>query len=439
MKRIYMLILAVLLVILSACGNDTNGNSEKEKGNAKTETSGKATEISILLGKPEIAVQFDEMLAEFQESNKDIKITVIPLAGQNAYEKMTTLYSSKNAPTIMMMGSEFDEFKDRLVDLSDQPWVDHAFAGTLDFVQDEDKILGMPVTVEAFGYIYNKEVMEITLGEAFDPTSINTIDSFKIVLDEISSQDGKAGIHVSPMDWSLGAHFTNIFFSAQSSDRDERHQFMQDLKDGKVDLASNKVFNGWLDSFDLMKENNQNKKAPLAPQYDDGPLALSGGDVGTWFMGNWAYPQLVELEPEGEYGFISVPISNNPEDYGNNEISIGVPSYWAIDASQSKPEEQEAAKKLLNWLVSDEVGQDYYVNKLNLIPIFDNFKIQPEDSLSQQIVSYMEENKALEWMNTYYPADGWPTMGASMQKYLSGVIDRAELTKEFEDYWKSAK
>ncbi len=434
-----MLILAVLLVVLSACGNGADGTGKEDNGNKKTEKSGKATEISILLGKPEIAVQFDKMLAEFQESNKDIKITVIPLAGQNSFEKMTTLYSSKNAPTIMMMGQEFVEFKDRLLDLSGQPWVEHAFPGTLDYVQDENKILGMPVTVEAFGYIYNKEVMETALGEEFDPNSINTIDGLKNVLDEISSEKGKAGIHVSPMDWSLGAHFTNIFFSAQSSDRDERHQFMQDLKDGKVNLANNEVFNGWLDTFDIMKENNQNKKASLAPQYDDGPLALSMGDVGTWFMGNWAYPQLEELDPEGEYGFIPVPISNNPEDYGNTEISVGVPSYWTIDASQSKPEEQEAAKKLLNWLVSDDVGQDYYVNELNLIPIFDNFKIQPEDSLSQQIVSYMENNKTLEWMNTYYPADGWPTMGASMQKYLSGVIDRAELIKEFEDYWKSTK
>ncbi|GAM59075.1 hypothetical protein JCM19231_1801 [Vibrio ishigakensis] len=37
----------------------------------------------------------------------------------------------------------------------------------------------------------------------------------------------------------------------------------------------------------------------------------------------------------------------------------------------------------------------------------------------------------------YYPGDAFPSMGASMQKYLAGVIDKHALATEFEKYWTS--
>ncbi|SNS06571.1 carbohydrate ABC transporter substrate-binding protein, CUT1 family [Anaerovirgula multivorans] len=431
MKKLLALFLVLVLTTttLMACREDSSQEA----------SSGDRVDISILLSKPEIARQFEETIEAFTKENPNIRISLVPLAGQNAYEKMTALYSSGNAATIMMMGQEFDPFKDRLLDVSDQPWVKNALSGTTDFVTIDGKIYGMPVTVEAFAYIYNKKAIEEAIGGSFDYKSIRTGDDLKKLFDKLASADKMEAIHVSPMDWSLGAHLSNVFFTAQSSNRNDRHQFMQDLKDGKVSLADNDVFNGWLDTFDLMKEYNNAKGGPLGPQYDDGPIALARGEVGLWFMGNWAYPQIHEIDPEGEYGFIPVPISNDANDYGNSHLSVGVPSYWTIDESQSTKEQQEAANKFLNWLVSSETGQKYYVEKLNLIPVFDNFEIKPEDSLSLSILEYMEADKSMEWMNTYYPADGWPTMGASLQKYLGGQINRDELTSEIENYWKNAE
>ncbi|MBW8351380.1 ABC transporter substrate-binding protein [Bacillus sp. IITD106] len=431
MKRLFSLLAIVALLTLSACGGSNDGSSSNNGGKK-----GKQTEISILFGK-EVMKEFEAATKEFGAEN-NVKVNIIPLAGANAYEKMTSLYSSGNAPTIMLVAQEFAEFKDRLLDLSNEPWIDHVQEGMTDFVTVDGKVYGQPATVEAFGFIYNKAVLDKAVGGDFDPKTVKTQDDLKNLLDKLDALDGVEPIHVSPMDWSLGAHVTNPLFAAQSSDRDERHQFMQDMLDGKVSLSENKVFDGWIKTFDLMKEYNQAKKSPLAPQYDDGPLALAGGQVGLWFMGNWAYPQLAEIDPDGEYGFLPVPISNDASDYGNSQISVGVPSYWVIDASQSSKEQQEVAKKFLDWLVSTEKGQEHYVKNFNFIPVFDNFKVNPEDSLSLSVMDYMKDNNTLEWMNSYYPADGFPAMGASLQKYLSNEIDREGLAKEFEDYWKNA-
>lgn len=134
-------------------------------------------------------------------------------------------------------------------------------------------------------------------------------------------------------------------------------------------------------------------------------------------------------------GFLPYPISNNPDDYGNNEISVGVPSYWAVDESQSTAADQEAAEEFLNWLITSETGQDYYINEFNFIPAFNNFEISPQDNLSNSIMSYMDQGNTLEWMNNYYPSGYFPDMGAALQKYLSGYADQEQFTQEFMNVW----
>jgi len=442
---VWFLMLVASLVLFACSGDDQSEETDagnNNQGDAEETNEGdidlEGTEISILLGKPEIAGQFETAVDEFSDET-GIDVTIIPLAGANAFEKMSSLYSSGNAPTISMMAAEFETFQDRLLDLSNEPWMENVQPGMTDFVEVDGKVYGQPLTVEAFGFIYNKDVIEAATGEEFDPSTINSHDSLEALMIALDEYEGADAIHVSPMDWSLGAHLTNPLFAAQAEDRDERHQFMQDMIDGNASLAENDVFLGWMKTIDIMKEYNQNAASPLAPQYDDGPSAIANGEVGLWFMGNWAYPQLKEIDPEGEYGFIPVPISNNPEDYGNSQISVGVPSYWVIDESQSSTEEQEAAKEFLNWLVSTERGQHHYVNEFSLIPVFDNFEIEPQDPISQSVLDYMKDLNTLEWMNLYYPADGFPAMGAGLQQYLVDIWGKEELINDFESYWESVE
>ncbi|NLJ18916.1 extracellular solute-binding protein [Globicatella sulfidifaciens] len=440
-KLMYLLLTILLATALVACGNandvdredDTTDKSETAVDTGDSDLEG--VEISILLTKPEITQQFEETAATFTEET-GVKIDVIPLGGQVVMERMTTLYSSGNAPTITLANMEIEAFKDSLLDLADEPWADTIDDQYFQLVNYDGVILGQPLTVEAFGFIYNKEVLDEATG-GFDPSTIRTHDDLRAVFEQVDALDGVDALTVSPVDWSLGAHLTNPLFAAQSPEFEERQQFMQDAIDGKVTFIEDEIFNGWVDTIDLMKEFNKHKNAPLAPAYEDAPLELATGQVGFWFMGNWAYPQLQEVNPDGEFGFIPVVLSNNEEDYGNSQISIGAPSYWVIDADQSTKEEQEAAKLFLNWLVSSESGKDHYVNTLNLIPVSSNFDTAPNDPLSQDIAKYMEAGNALDFSVSYYPTDAMNVMGASLQKYLADEIDREGLANEFDAYWSS--
>jgi raffinose/stachyose/melibiose transport system substrate-binding protein len=422
-----------------AAGTTVDTTTPKGAATEEAAPAAKAEKVQVtMLGtlKPEISKQVEAAITAFNGSQDQYEVVVIPL-DSNPVEKMTTLYASGNAPTIMGMGQEFSQFQKNLLDLTDTEFSKHALPGTQDFVTVEGKVYGMPLTVEAFGLLYNKSVLDKAAGGNFEADSIKTRSDLKALMDKVTA--GQGAIHISPMDWSLGAHLSNIMFTTQSANRDERLQFMNDLKSGKVSLLKNEAFNGWLDTFDVLKQYNANAASPLSPTYDDGTLALASGKVGLWFMGNWAFPQLNEINDKSEFGIMPYPISDDAATYGNTQISIGVPFYMVIDASQSTKEQQQGAIAFLNWLVTDKVGQDYYINQFKFIPVFDTIEAKPADAMSKQILSYLEEKRTLEWMNSLYPADGWPTMGISMQKYLSDNINREQLAKELEDYWKSVK
>ena len=241
------------------------------------------------------------------------------------------------------------------------------------------------------------------------------------------------------MDWSLGAHYLALAYGGQSPDRAKVDQFITDLKAGTVDLASNAVFNGLMDTFDLMKNYNIDKASPLSGTYERGPEVLGKGEVGIWFQGNWAWPQIHSFDTaNGQYGFLPVPVSNNSEDFGNTQISAAVSKRILIDKEKSTPAQQEAAKKFLDWMVYQDKGQDFLVNQASVIPAFSNITLEPADPLGKSISEYIKAGKIEESMSAL-PADHWSKLGASMQKYLADVIDRQGLAQEIQAYWTNVK
>ncbi|ONI41435.1 hypothetical protein AN639_10880 [Candidatus Epulonipiscium fishelsonii] len=410
--------------VLSGCG----GSSESDTNKAG------AVEVTMLgTIKGEIGKEFEEAVEIYNDSQDNYELVIMPLDG-NAFERMTALYASGNTPTIMAMGQEAKEFQDKLLDLSAQPLLEQAQEGSYDLVTVENgKVLGFPITVEAFGLLVNNKVVEDII-PGFEPSQINSIEQLEEVFIKLE-EAGKGAVHISPLDWSLGAHLTNKFFAPQSENSEEAVALIESLKAGEVKLIENDIFNGWLDTFDMLMEYNSAKNSPLSPTYEDGAIALGMNEVGVWFQGNWTLPMLQEVDPEINLGIMPYPISNDPSQYGNSQISVGVPMYLSIDNENATPEQQAGAIDFINWLFTSEVGQEYYVEKMKFIPAYKNVSATPQDSLSRSILEYMNNGKTLEWINMYYPGDAGAAMGATMQKYLDGIITREEVATEIEEYW----
>lgn len=428
-KWMQALALSLLVVMLvTACGK----SGESGDGSAVT--------ITLLNSKGEIQSQLEEAAKAFKEDNPNITLEIIPVpAGQSPFEKASALYASGNPATITMLDTgDVEKFKDRVLDLSGEKWMADAVDRSTALTTFDGKNYAFPLAIEGYGFIYNKAVVDQAVGGTFDPATINTTGALEELFKKIEAS-GKAPLIVSPMDWSLGAHYLPLAYAGQSADAAAVAQFVTDLKAGKVDLASNTVYNGLLDTFDLMAKYNIDKASPLSGTYERGPEVLGKGEVGIWFQGNWAWPQISSFDTaSGQYGFLPVPVSNNADDFGNTQISSAVSKRLVLDKEKNTAEQQAAAKNFLEWMVYSDKGQDFLVNKANIIPAFKNITLEAKDPLAKSISEYIAKGKSQDSMSTL-PADHWAKVGASMQKYLAGAADRAVLTKEIQEYWKSVK
>jgi raffinose/stachyose/melibiose transport system substrate-binding protein len=432
-KLIAAAAVAGLAVSLTACA--PAGDSA-----ANCETKTEVTWLGTI--KTEIQDQFLATLDDYNASQSCYEIVTVQSEGDSLLANLTTLYAAGEAPVVMTMLQELPDMQDKLMDFNETELVAKvADPGLLTAANKGGKQIGIPVTAEAFGLLYNKAVLDAA---GVDPAAITTRSELETAFKAVEAS-GKKAIHFSGLWWSLGAHLTNKYFTTVSEDHEARLANLDGLADGTVDLDKDVVFQNWLDTFDLLKKYDINGGKSIADSdYDDAVLDLGKGDVGFWFMGNWAEPNLLQTDAAGSFGIMPLPISDEAGAYGNDAISVGVPFYFTIDAEQSTEEERAGAIDFLTWLTGTPEGQTHYAgsiedDNMSFIPVYKDFTVEPNTFMAQEIAKYISNAKTLEWMNSYYPAGGQNLYGDAGQKYITGKTSRAQFATELEKAWKGVE
>lgn len=423
-KKGLCIVLAVCMMVfsLTACAG-TSG-----------ESGGASVTLTFLNSKGEIQSALEDLAKLYREkTGVAIEIIACP-AGGSPFEKISTMYNSGTPPTMAMLDTTdiVALYRERALDLSGERWVED---GGGQVYRIEGSVYSFPLGVEAKGLIYNKTIIETTLGRPFDPKEINTQDKLRSLFEELQ-QAGVPPMCLSKEDWSLGSHVIGYFYESQSQELNEITEFTNSLRRGEVDVAEDPRFNGLMDTFDILREYNISKDNPLAADYAVDPSYIADGEVAFWFNGNWAWPNIVDfIEGEQELGLMPMPISNDPEDFAN-QVLLGTGSKQVmIDKVKASEEEVQAAKDFLNWLVYDPDGQKGMAQDLNLVPAFSNIQLSPTDPLGQTIQAYVREGATV--FGPIIPSDHWSIVGAYMQQYLAGRSDRVELANNIEKYWMS--
>ena len=433
-------------LVLSGCaaatdsGNDTDTDtsaSGNDSSGAACETTTEVTWLNTI--KIEIQEEFFSAVDDYNATNTScVEVSVIEYPqGEPFFSVATPLYEAGNAPTVMTVLQELPDMAERVMDWTGTELAGLAADGTLANATIDGKITGIPVTAEAFGLLYNKAVLDEA---GIDPASIQTRSDLEEAFQAVEAT-GRDAVHFSGLWWSLGAHLTNKYHAMASDDRDARLGVLDELKAGEKSLLDDPAFVNWLDTFDLLKEYSTDSASIADTDYDQGVENLGTGEVGFWFMGNWAEPNLLTTTPEGSFGVMPLPISDNASDYGNDSISVGVPFYMIIDEEQSTQEERDGAIDFITWLLTTPEGQAHWSGPveeggMNFIPVYDGFTVSPTTFMSQDIAAYIGDGKSLDWINSYYPAGLQDVYGAAAQQYYDGVIDRAGFAEELEAAWR---
>ena len=393
------------------------------------------TKITLLNSKAEIQNALVAMSEEF-EKKSGVHVEVMPVTdGDSPYTKVVSLYNSGNPPTMSILDTTdvIALAEAKAADLSNEPWLAEAEGYV---TQVNGKVYSFPLCIEGRGVIYNKAVIEETLGETFDPASIRTLDDFVALLDRLVAAGMEHPVSLAMEDWSLGAHHLQYIYETYDGTSDGAAQVINQIKSGELDLTAYDRMSQFLDMFDVLKKYNVAYADPLGADYDEMAIDLVDGKTAFWFNGNWAWPNMAEADAEqdDEYGFLPYFMNNDPDDFVNCQIQGSPSKQVMLDGVVATEKQQAAAKEFLNWIVYSEIGQQMLVKTCNIIPPFQNNPYEPADPLSRDIYNHVHGGTAFN-ASAIVPNDHWAILGAAMQKYLAGRSDRTELIASIEDYW----
>ncbi|MBP5198951.1 MAG: carbohydrate ABC transporter substrate-binding protein [Lachnospiraceae bacterium] len=353
------------------------------------EDSGK---ITIFQSKTEIMSDLNALAKAYTEET-GVEVEVWETTGDNYYSDLKTGLSTEAGATLFSLqpGAESVELADYLADLGDLSFVGKIGAGMADEVNG--KIVGIPYTVEGFGLIYDKDLV--------DPASLN---STQALLDFMANSTADNALGLSQEDYFLIAHILNAPFAVQSNPEG----YLKDVLAGSTRLADNEAFQEFAQIMEGIRANCTN---PVDITYDNNCGDFATGKTALIHQGNWASGMFADYDVTFDMGITAVPIQ------GNNKISVSVPIAWYLNADASE-KEQKLAKDFLEWLYTSKTGVDYLMNKFNFIPVVDGMENTNLDPVNTSVSNAVISGNTIPWVMSDWPA---------------GIVstDLAPITKEF--------
>ena len=146
--------------------------------------------IRLVNGKIEVDAQLKK-LAEMYEKETGTKVEIESMGGGiDIQGTLKGYYQSDNMPDIFVNGgaTDFANWTDLLVDMSDQEWASDTDAA---YVDEKQGTIGFPYTTEAIGLAYNKDILDKA---GIDPSTLTGPDAIKEAFETIDSKKDELGL-----------------------------------------------------------------------------------------------------------------------------------------------------------------------------------------------------------------------------------------------------
>ena len=414
--------------MMTGCGSSGDANSDK-------------VTINLYQNKSEIADQLQAAADQYTKENPNVKINVESIQGNDYNTNLKAKLMNNDSVDIYALGDDISNMTDYIEDLSDQDWVSHAVEGSLDAVTIDGKVYGIPVSVEGYGLVYNKEIFKDAGIDASTLTSYDAIDeAFANLQKQIDSGKLKDKYpqleaveeYAAKESWIPGLHTLNAPLACEYKNANELKEsddlglkYADSLK-ALLDLETKYTTS----KDDLSKLNAVDYSTEIG-----GGLAIER--VAVVQQGNWIGPELKGIDETvaNKMGMLPLPIKGAKEDC----IPVGISIKWCIN-SQSKEKVKEASKEFLNWLFQSEEGKKIVVDDFGFVPAFDNYDdVEISDPLSKEVKRYIDEGKTTPWVMDGFPSGYETKAAADFQGYFSGEYTFDEMVEHLKADFKDLK
>jgi raffinose/stachyose/melibiose transport system substrate-binding protein len=365
-------------------GSDETTTTEDTTDEASDPTEAPKTEaakkIIVFQSKVEITDQL-EACAKAYTDETGVEVEVWNTTGDDYLQQLKIKLGNNQGPTVFSLapGAESNDLKNYLTDLSDLTFVGDIAANMANVI--DGKTVGIPYTMEGFGVVYNKSLI--------DPTKVTDTDTFIQMLKDQKAA-GVNGFSLSQESYFLIGHILNTPFALQADPID----YINKLVAGEVTMKDTPEFAEFAKLMVAIRENTNN---PLEVQYETETGDFATGKSASIHQGNWCYSMFKDYDVSFDMGIMPLPIS------GNDKVAVSVPTCWYVN-STATPEEIQAGKDFLNWLYTSETGKNYLMNEFGFIPVLTTMTNDNLDPLSQSVADYAAQGKTITWPMSYWPA-----------------------------------
>lgn len=395
-----LMVLVLMMAMLAGCGSST-----------KNEES-----VVIYQNKVEIGEQLTAF-ALLYEAETGVKVSVKTSGGDTPYaDNLKAEFQSDRQPDIFViegMGG-YNTWESKLAPFEGDAWIDLT---TLEFIVD-DKVIGFPVAVEAWGMAYNADLLAKA---GIDAATLTSQEAYKAAFEKIDSMKDELGVKSAvamaagpDMRWVTGLHNFNGYLSAGLPYGDTT--VLDQLNNGEADMARLTEYADWVE----LLFQHSDRSVLLTGNYDAQVGQFATGQSVFIHQGNWIDPWLVENQVEFPMGF--APHASVKGEH--NSIFIGAPSFYVINNEGTN---QEAAREFLNFMATNEAGHNYMVNEAKMVPAFTNVTLKPDTPLSANAAEWLGKDAAYTWLQNDMPDGfGMGTIAPLYESFAKGDITKQE-------------
>ncbi len=403
-KKLLVVVLAVAMIMslcLTGCGK-------------KEEATGDYGKLTIFQSKTEIMDQLNECVEAFSDET-GIEVELWETTGDSYFTDLKTDLSTEAGPTLFSLapGSESAEMADYLEDVSDLSFIDKVSAGMVD--EKGDKKVGIPYTLEGFGMVYNKSLI--------DGTTLNTTDALIDYLKKAKA-DGINGLGLSQEDYFLIMHILNTPFAVQ----EDSDAYLASVLAGETRLIDAAAFQDFAKLMEAIRENCTN---PVDVTYDGNCGDFATGKTAMIHQGNWCYSMFADYDVAFDMGLAAVPVT------GNTKLSVSVPAAWYIN-TDAADNEKAAAKAFLEWLYTSETGQDYLMNKFGFVPVVEGMTSENLDPISTSVANAAAEGNTIPWSLSNWPAGISTSLAPIVSQFFVSDMTGEDLVNQLNDAFVAA-
>ena len=420
---------AMSLGALAACGSSTSGDDAKGK-------------VYYLNFKPEAADQWTALAKEYTKE-KGVEVKVQTAASGTYEQTLKSEIAKTEAPTLFQVNGPvgYQNWKKYTADMSNTD-VYKELANQDVALKDGDKVVGVPYVMEAYGLIYNKDILNKYFAlDGAKATSMDEIDNFdtlKAVADDMQARKDELGIK--------GA-FTSAGFDSSSDWRFKTHlanlPLYYEFKDDNVTEQPAKIKGAYLPNykkiFDLYIADSTTDPTQLSAKTgDDANSEFALGEAAFYQNGTWAWTDLQKAGMKAE-SVGMMPIYTGVKGEEKQGLATGSENYWCINDKASDAD-KKATEDFLSWVITSDTGKKAISQDMGFTTPFKTFDdVKFDNPLTEAAVEDQKSGKTqVSWNFTMMPSEEWKNkVGQALLEYAQGTGKWDAVKTAFVDGWAS--